>query len=58
MAAAGEFGEAEYGVSTEGAEYVERSSILVDGGDTYSVSAVIFDSHEELLWMGNTGVSI
>lgn len=38
-------------------EYLEMGSIQADGGDTFGVSTLRFDTHEELLWMGNEGVS-
>ncbi|XP_045536446.1 PAN2-PAN3 deadenylation complex catalytic subunit PAN2 [Papilio machaon] len=42
-------------VPTKEGEYEVRSSVLVDGGDRFGVSAVVFDKHEELIWMGNQG---
>ena len=38
-------------------EYQQTGSLVVDGGDHFSVSAAAFDHQEELLWMGNSGVS-
>lgn len=40
-----------------GGEFQESQSVLVDGGDRFGVSAVIVDRKEELVWMGNSGVS-
>ena len=38
-------------------EYQQTGSLVVDGGDHFAVSAAAFDHQEELLWMGNNGVS-
>lgn len=38
-------------------EYLEMGTIQADGGDTFGVSTIQFDTHEELIWMGNEGVS-
>lgn len=48
----------EYLIQTKDADYELRSSMLVDGGDRFGVSSVVFDKYEELVWMGNHGVSI
>lgn len=37
-------------------EYTEFGTVLADGGDRFAVSAISFDTQEELLWMGNEGV--
>ena len=38
-------------------EIGELASILMDGSDRFGVSTLLFDSHEELIWVGNEGVS-
>lgn len=46
-----------YGVPQGCGEFQKVGSLLVDGGDRFGVSAVAFDLQEELIWMGNRGVS-
>lgn len=46
-----------YDMSQTNREFVEFGAVLADGGERYGVSALTFDSQEELLWMGNEGVS-
>ena len=38
-------------------EFLEVKNFMVDGGDRFGVTSVSFDGQEELLWMGNHGVS-
>lgn len=35
--------------------FTEKSSLLIDGGDRFGVSAIHWDFQEELLWVGNQG---
>lgn len=38
-------------------EFNLMKSAIIDGGDRgFCSSAIVFDTHQELLWMGNQGV--
>ena len=39
-------------------EYQELHSLMIDGGNRFGASTVAFDGQEELLWVGNLGVSV
>lgn len=41
-----------FNIGQSESEYLHLGLIRVDGGDRFGVSAVKFDSHEELIWMG------
>jgi len=46
----------QFGEDFAGAEFHETRTLLADGGDRFGVSTTIFDTVEELMWMGNQGV--
>lgn len=48
----------QFGEEYEGAEFHETHTLLADGGHRFGVSTLVFDTMEELMWMGNQGVSI
>ncbi|KAH0951906.1 hypothetical protein HN011_002510 [Eciton burchellii] len=45
----------QFGEDFAGAEFHETRTLLADGGDRFGVSTTIFDTVEELMWMGNQG---
>jgi len=46
----------QFGEDFAGAEFHETRALLADGGDRFGVSTAVFDTFEELMWMGNQGV--
>ncbi|XP_066582928.1 PAN2-PAN3 deadenylation complex catalytic subunit PAN2 isoform X2 [Prorops nasuta] len=44
-----------FGEEFTGAEFHETRTLLADGGDRFGVSTTVFDTVEELMWMGNQG---
>ena len=45
------------GLLPQNSEFQKVHSLLVDGGDRFGVSTITVDLQEELIWMGNQGVS-
>ncbi|XP_011300484.1 PAB-dependent poly(A)-specific ribonuclease subunit PAN2 isoform X2 [Fopius arisanus] len=45
----------QFGEEYDGAEFQETHTLLADGGHRFGVSTLVFDTVEELMWMGNQG---